>query len=206
MTRGRTSKFPKKSAKNPLGQITEPGEIQKRNKDKYDKNKVRNDARKAAARAIVLDEIAQKKAIEDGKGALFDGMTMEQFLRSDLGDSQVSQIQEEESHKPMQGQLLDGNSSFYEFMKHIDQDFLELDPDGLECVNDEDKMGGLRFELNMDILSIWEKQLVEEKSLQTTKQILVALKNRIVQATGQPSYGAPDLSCMHPIHLSNVSI
>ena len=63
MARGRTSKATKKFESKHLGHTLETRKIQKRNKDKYNKNKVRNDARKDAAMEIVKEELAREKVI-----------------------------------------------------------------------------------------------------------------------------------------------
>src|SRR5271169_5270120 len=93
MTRGKTTKTKKNFKAKNFSQTVEPPKIQKRNKEKYNKNKVRNDARKAAARAIVLEELAHKKAIESGKGALFDGVTMDVFLEASTGEPMRDVVQ-----------------------------------------------------------------------------------------------------------------
>ena len=123
MARGRTSKATKKFESKHLGRTLETRKIQKRNKDKYNKNKVRNDARKAAAREIVKDELARKTAIANGKGTLFDGMTMDEFLESGGGGGEdVTMTDEmETSHKAGLEGLKEKDPSFYEFLKQNDQ-------------------------------------------------------------------------------------
>src|SRR5437762_13497853 len=100
MARGRNSKATKKFESKHLGRTLETRQIQKRNKDKYNKNKVRNAARQSAATEIVKEELARKKAIASGKGTLFDGMTMDEFLESGGGGEDVTMKDEmETSHK-----------------------------------------------------------------------------------------------------------
>src|SRR5579859_2736387 len=107
MARGRASKATKKFEKNRLGKVIETRKIQKKKKEKYNKNKDRNDARKTAAREIVHKEFAQKKIIAEGKGDLFNNMTMDEFLATPADnmvidtpqDTQDVEDELEKSHK-----------------------------------------------------------------------------------------------------------
>jgi hypothetical protein len=177
MTRGKTAKTKKKSKPKNFSQTAEPPKIQKRNREKYSKNKVRNDARKAAARKIVLEELARKKAIESGKGTLFDGVTMDVFLEPGAGEpmGEVVPTPAMEASNGLASEEKD--CSFYEFLKRVDRDLAELDTD--ELVEDEDYISEVTREggLTSRMLSTWEPQLSEDKSLGTLKKTLIALKS-----------------------------
>lgn len=194
MARGRTSKATKKFEKNKLGKVIETRKIQKKNKEKYNKNKVRNDARKAAAREIVQKEFARKKAIAEGKGDLFDNMTMDEFLATPADNMQIDTPQYtqdnlegdelEKSHKEGLDGLKEKDPSFYEFLKQNDRELLEFDPD--ELVEDEEEEEDVPVEggLTKEILGRWEKLLVEEKSLSALKKVLIAVRNAAANVTG----------------------
>jgi len=181
MTRGKTAKTKKKFKPKNFSETVEPPKIRKRNKEKYNKNKVRNDARKAAARAIVLEELARKKAIESGKGTLFDGVTMDVFLESSPGEPMTDVVQTaspEVVKAATNGYGSPANEqSFYDFLKRVDRDLAEVETD--ELVEDEEYISELSREggLSLKLLSRWETQLSEEKSLSVLKKALVALKS-----------------------------
>jgi hypothetical protein len=186
MTRGKTAKTKKKFKPKNFSQTVEPPKIQKRNKEKYSKNKVRNDARKAAARKIVLEELARRKAIESGKGTLFDGVTMDVFLETGAGEP-MGEVVPTPAIEPTNGLASEEKDcSFYEFLKRVDRDLAELDTD--ELVEDEDYISEVTREggLTARILSTWETQLSEDKSLGTLKKTLLALKSA-VHAAGTKS-------------------
>jgi nucleolar complex protein 2 len=190
MARGRTSKATKKFESKHLGHTLETRKIQKRNKDKYNKNKVRNDARKDAAMEIVKEDLAKKKVIASGKGTLFDGMTMDEFLESGGGGGEdVTMTNEmETSHKAGLEGLKEKDPSFYEFLKQNDKDLLEFDPDDLvEGEEEDEEMGDVPVEggLTVEILSKWEKLLTKEKSLGTLKKVLIAVRNAAANVTGE---------------------
>jgi len=177
MTRGKTAKTKKKFKQKNFSQTVEPPKIQKRNKEKYSKNKVRNDARTAAARKIVLEELARKKAIESGKGTLFDGVTMDVFLETGA-EEPMGEVVPTPAMEGTNGLASEEKDcSFYEFLKRVDRDLAEVDTD--ELVEDEDYIAEVTREggLTSRILSSWEPQLSEDKSLGTLKKTLIALKS-----------------------------
>jgi nucleolar complex protein 2 len=210
MARGRTSKATKKFEKNHLGKVIETRKIQKKNKEKYNKNKDRNDVRKSAAREIVQKEFARKKAIAAGKGDLFDDMTMDEFLATPAenmmqidgtpqytqetgedGEEEVVGVKEAEELERAHMQGLEGlkekDPSFYEFLKQNDRELLEFDPD--ELVEDEDdaeeEEAPVEGGLTKEILARWETLLVEEKSLSALKKVLIAVRNAAANVTGE---------------------
>jgi nucleolar complex protein 2 len=203
MARGRTSKATKKFESKHLTKTLETRKIQKRNKDKYNKNKDRNDARKAAARAIVQNEIAQKKQATSGKGTLFDEMTIDEFLESggatdvalptEMATEPVDDdtIQLAKSHKAGLEGLKEKDPSFYEFLKKNDRELLEFDPDDLVEEEDEEAEDTIvEGGLTLEILSKWEKLLVEEKSLGALKKLLIAVRSAAANVSGEdPSAG-----------------
>ena len=158
----------------------EPPIIQKRNREKYNKNKVRNDARKAAARAIALEELARKKAIASGKGTLFDGVTMDVFLETRTGEPMGEVVPTPAGGVAIgatNGLASEKEPSFYEFLKRVDRDLAELESD--ELAEDEDYIAEVTREggLTLRIFSTWEQQLIEDKSLSALKKALIALKS-----------------------------
>jgi len=193
MARGKTSKATKKFESKHLSRTLEGRKIQKRNKDKYSKNKVRNDVRKAGAREIVNQELVQKKAISSGKGTLFDGMTMDEFLETGGEGEDVMKDVEEMTQSYIAGLegLQEKDPSFYEFLKQNDRELLEFDPDELVEGEDDDEeeMGPVQGGLTPEILSRWEKLLIEEKSLGALKKVLIAVRNAAANVTGEESQG-----------------
>jgi len=203
MTRGKTAKTKKKKFKpKGLSQTIEPPKIQKRNKEKYNKNKVRNDARKAAARAIVLEELARKKAIESGKGTLFDGVTMDVFLETSAGEPMGEVVPTSAAGVAMEATnslaAIAKEPSFYEFLKRVDRDLAELDTD--ELAEDEEYIAEVGREgcLTSRILSTWELQVIEDKSLSTLKKALIALKSVTHIIGRNPQNGAAKLLPVDP--------
>jgi len=191
MARGRTSKATKKFESKYLSKVLETRKIQKRNKDKYNKNKVRNDARKVAAPAIFKDELAQKNAAANGKGSTFDGMTMDEFLETggmeeETTGNEVDEL--EASHRAGLEGLKEKDPSFYEFLKENDRELLEFDPDEMEEEMDvdegEDEKLTVEGGLTQEVLAKWEKLLVEEKSLGTLKKVLIAVRSAAANVTG----------------------
>ena len=186
MTRGKTAKTRKKLKPKKSSGAVEAPKIQKRNKEKYNKNKVRNDARKAAARAIVVEELGRRKAIESGKGELFDGMTMDVFLQAPVGEpmTEVIATDGEVATKGTNGSD-EKQRSFYDFLKETDRDLADIDTD--ELAEDQDYLAELSREggLRLPILAKWEQQL-REKSLRTLKNTLIALKS-VAPSTGKNS-------------------
>lgn len=202
MARGRTSKATKKFESKHLTKTLETRKIQKRNKDKYNKNKDRNDIRKAAARAIVQNELVQKKAATSGKGTLFDEMTIDEFLESggatDVAlpmdtDKELAEGSTEElakSHKAGLDKLKEKDPSFYEFLKQNDRELLEFDPDELVVEEDEEAEDTIiEGGLTLEILAKWEKLLVEEKSLGTLKKLLIAVRSAAANVSGEEPTG-----------------
>jgi hypothetical protein len=156
-----------------------------RNKEKYNKNKVRNDARKAAARAIVEAEILRKKAATSGMGALFDGMTIDEFLATGESGGDAMQIESAGQKAKVDEELkTDKNGkeskledhSFYEFLKQQDRDLMEFDRDDLDEDENECMDAAVEDGVTVDVLSRWETLLVEQKSLPTLKKVLIALR------------------------------
>jgi nucleolar complex protein 2 len=190
MARGRASKATKKFESKHLSKVLENRKIQKRNKDKYSKNKVRNDARTTAAKAIVQDELAQKKAVANGKGSIFDGMTMDEFLETGGGTAGKEVHELEASHRAGLEGLKEKDPSFYEFLKKNDRELLEFDPDDMEeemDVEEEEEEGDkatLEGGLTQEVLAKWENLLVEEKSLGTLKKVLIAVRSAAANVTG----------------------
>ena len=196
MARGRASKATKKFESKHLSKVLENRKIQKRNKDRYGKNKVRNDAQKAGAKAIVEEEFVQPKAAANGKGSIFDGMTMDEFLETGgvaEGDAEKEVDELEASHRAGLEGLKEKDPSFYEFLKQNDRELLDFDPDGLEEEMDIDDMveegGKVTVEggLTQEVLARWEKLLVEEKSLGTLKKVLIAVRSAAANVTGEES-------------------
>jgi nucleolar complex protein 2 len=189
MARGRASKTTKKFESKHLSKVLENRKIQKRNKDRYGKNKVRNnDSRKAGPKAIVEEESAQKKAAASGKGSIFDGMTMDEFLETGGMEEESDEL--ETSHRAGLEGLKEKDPSFYEFLKQNDRELLDFDPDEMEeemdVDEDEDKVtvdGGL----TQEVLTRWEKLLVEDKSLGTLKKVLIAVRSAATNVTGEES-------------------
>jgi nucleolar complex protein 2 len=195
MARGRTSKATKKFESKHLGRTLETRKIQKRNKDKYNKNKGRNDSQKTAAKEIVKDELAKKTAIVNSKGTVFDGMTMDEFLESGGGGGEdVTMTDEmETSHKAGLEGLKEKDPSFYEFLKQNDKELLEFDPDELIEEDDDDEEmedGPVEGGLTLETLSKWEKLLFEERSLGTLKKVLIAVRNAAANVTGEEPQNA----------------
>jgi nucleolar complex protein 2 len=199
MARGRISKATKKFESKHLTKTLETRKIQKRNKDKY--NKDRNDIRKAAARAIVQNELVQKKAATSGKGTLFDEMTIDEFLESggatdvalpmdiDKEPAEGSTVELAQSHKAGLDKLKEKDPSFYEFLKQNDRELLEFDPDVLVVEEDEEAEDTVEGGLTLEILSKWEKLLVEEKSLGTLKKLLIAVRSAAANVSGEEPTG-----------------
>lgn len=197
MARGRASKTTKKFESKHLSKVLENRKIQKRNKDRYGKNKVRNDSRKAGAKAIVEEQSAQsaqKKAAASGKGSIFDGMTMDEFLETggmeeDVAEKEVDEL--ETSHRAGLEGLKEKDPSFYEFLKQNDRELLDFDPDELEeeMDVDEDEEDKVTVEggLTQEVLARWEKLLVEEKSLGTLKKVFIAVRSAATNVTGEES-------------------
>ena len=201
MARGRTSKATKKFETKHLSRTIENRKIQKRNKDKYNKNKV---PPKAAANAVV-EGSAPKKAVATGKGTLFDGMSMDEFLETGGGgggreDVAMKDVRDDEDMHEMEKSykvglegLQEKDPSFYEFLKQNDRELLEFDPDELveeeEDEDDGEEAGPVEGGLTVGILSKWEKMLIEEKSLGTLKKVLIAVKNAAANVTGEESQG-----------------
>ena len=191
MARGRSSKATKKFESKHLSKVLETRKIQKRNKDKYNKNKVRNDSRTTAAKAIVQDEVAQKKAAANGKGSIFDGMTMDEFLETGgmedgTAGKEVDEL--EASHRAGLEGLKEKDPSFYEFLKQNDRELLDFDPDEMEeemdVDDDEEEKTTVEGGLTQEVLAKWEKLLVEEKSLGTLKKVLIAVRSAAANVTG----------------------
>lgn len=192
MARGRASKATKKFESKHLTHTLEARKIQKRNKDKYNKNKGRNDVRKVAT---VQAEMAPKKPIESGKGTLFDGMTMDEFLETggEKGDVEMKEVEEmERAYKSGLDGLQEKDPSFYEFLKQNDRALLEFDPDELvegDEDEDEEEVGDTEGGLTVEILGRWEQLLIEQKSLGTLKKVLIAVRNAAANVTGEESQG-----------------
>jgi nucleolar complex protein 2 len=192
MGRNRPSKATKKFESRHLARTIEKRKIQKRNKDKYNKGKASNEPRKAAANAIV-EESTAKKAAENGKGSLFDGMTVDEFLVTGgedvMSEEPSTSVADEleKSHVAGLERLKDKDPSFYEFLKENDRELLEFDPD--ELVEDEDGAEEAPIEggLTLDILTRWEKLLIEQHSLGTLKKVLIAVKDAAANITGEES-------------------
>src|ERR1700737_935979 len=95
MARGRTTKSTKKFESKHLARTIETRRIQKKNKDKYNKRKGHNDTRKNGdAIASVEEPVARKTPA--AKGALSEGMTMDQFLESGGDALQVDSVEDTE--------------------------------------------------------------------------------------------------------------
>jgi len=187
MARGRASKATKKFESKHLSKVLENRKIRKRNKDKY--SKIRNDARTTAAKAIVQDELSQKKAVANGKGSIFDGMTMDEFLETGGGTEGKEVDELEASHRAGLEGLKEKDPSFYEFLKKNDRQLLGFDPDDMEeemDVDEEEEEDKATVEggLTQEVLAKWEKLLVEEKSLGTLKKVLIAVRSAAANVTG----------------------
>lgn len=187
MARSRPTKATKKFEAKHLTRIVEKRRIHKRNKDKYNKNK----APKKAAEQIAAEEgDAQKKTITHGKGSLFEGMTVDEFLESGGVDEDNLAFAEEDptdelerSHKAGLKGLKEKDPGFYEFLRENDRELLEFDPDELveeEDIEDVPVEGGL----TESTLSNWDKSLVDERSLGTLKKVLIAVKHAAADITG----------------------
>ena len=189
MARGRASKTTKKFESKHLSKVLENRKIQKRNKDRYGKNK---DSRKAGPKAIE-EESAQKKAAASGKGSIFDEMTMDEFLETGgmegVAEKEVDEL--ETSHRAGLEGLKDKDPSFYEFLKQNDRELLDFDPDEMEeeMDVDEDEEDKVTVEggLTQEVLTRWEELLVEEKSLGTLKKVLIAVRSAAANVTGEES-------------------
>ena len=192
MARGHASKATKKFESKHLSKVLENRKIHKRNKDKYNKkNKVRNDAGKSVGKAIVGEEPAQEKVPATGKGGIFDGMTLDEFLESGgIGEGPAGmEIDElEASHRAGLEGLKEKDPSFYEFLKQNDRELLDFDPDELEeemdLEDDEEEKTTVEGGLTPVVLARWEK-LLEEKSLGTLKKVLIAVRSAAANVTGE---------------------
>lgn len=200
MARGRNTKATKKFEKNHLGKALEKRKIQKKNRERYGKNKVKNGASKAAAGEIGDHE--RKTPIAAGKGDLFDNMTMDEFLATPAenmmqidppqdtqkdGEETGKGDEMERSHKEGLEGLKEKDPSFYEFLKQNDRELLEFDPDELSENDEEDEEAPVEGGLTKEILARWEKALVEDKSLSALKKILIAVRNAATNITGEES-------------------
>ena len=198
MARGRTTKSTKKFESKHLARTIETRRIQKKNKDKYNKRKGHNDTRKNGdAIASVEEPVARKTPA--AKGALIEGMIMDEFLESGGDAIRVDSVEDTEeleeleeletSHKAGLESLKDKDPSFYEFLKQNDRELLEFDPNNF--VEDEDELEDVPVEggLTVEVLSNWEKLLIEEKSLGTLRKVLVAVRSAAANVTGEQDTG-----------------
>jgi nucleolar complex protein 2 len=205
MARGRTTKSTKKFESKHLSRTIESRKIQKKNRDKYNKRNPGHDARKSGARANVEEEAVKKKAA--GKGPLIEGMTMDEFL--DGGAAEDTQVDPdvtedletevenlEMSHKAGLEGLKDNDPSFYEFLKQNDKELLEFEPD--ELIEEDVEEGPMEGGLTVEILSKWEKLLIEEKSLGTLKKVLIAVRSAAASVIGEEEKGNAKYVLMDP--------
>jgi nucleolar complex protein 2 len=192
MGRGRTSKKTKKFEAKHLTRTIEDRKIRKKNKDKYNKNKVRN-AERAAAAALGKEE-SSKKRTEKEKGTLLENMSVEEFLETGgggLGDVLADEAPEvtidemAQSHKSGLEGLKEKDPSFYEFLKQNDKELLEFDPDELVEDEEEEEEPSVEGRLTLEILAKWEKLLKEQKSLSALKKLLIAVKNAAINVKGE---------------------
>jgi nucleolar complex protein 2 len=192
MARGRTTKSTKKFEQKHLSRTLEARKIQKKNKEKYNKRNPHKDDRKPS---VAVEDVPAKKS----KGALIEGMTMDEFLETGTGDvvaEEEMQVDEEVeevddlamSHKAGLEGLKEKDPSFYEFLKQNDKELLEFDPDEL-VEEDEEEQGPVEGGLTVEILNKWEKLLVEEKSLGTMKKVLIAVRSAAANVTGEEEIG-----------------
>ena len=187
MARGKTNKQTKKFLKKHPTQQTEAPRIQKQNRDKYNKSKVRNGVRKPAANAVAQPEVAEKKSIREGKGSLFGGMSMDEFLETG-GEENMAVDEMEKTHMEGLEGLREKDPSFYEFLKANDRDLLEFDPDELgveEEEGEEEEKEAVEGGLTVEVLERWEGLLREEKSLATMRKVLIAVKHAASNVTGE---------------------
>ena len=205
MARGRNSKATKKFEKNHLGKVIEHRKIQKKNKERYGKNKPKNGASKAAAGEIGQKDHERKTPIAAKKGDLFDNMTMDEFLATpaenmmQIDQPQYTQEDGEETGKgdEMERSHMEGleglkekDPGFYEFLKQNDRELLEFDPDELIEDDEDDEEAPVEGGLTKEILARWEKTLLEGKSLSALKKILIAVRNAAANVTGEePQHG-----------------
>lgn len=187
----RPSKATKKFQSKHLTRVLENRKIQKKNKSKFNKPKAQNDAPKSAGRTTDQEEGTTKKASGSGKGSLFDEMTMDEFLETGGGDVTTEVVTKpgedelEKSHKAGLESLKERDPSFYEFLKQNDRKLLDFDPD--ELLEDEEEAEDVPIEggLTTEILSRWEKLMVEERSLGALKKVLIAVRNAATNVTGE---------------------
>lgn len=187
----RPSKATKKFQSKHLTRVLENRKIQKKNKSKFNKPKAQNDAPKTIGRTTDQEEGTTKKASGSGKGSLFDEMTIDEFLETGGGDvtteivTKPGEDELEKSHKAGLESLKERDPSFYEFLKQNDRKLLDFDPD--ELLEDEEEAEDVPIEggLTTEILSRWEKLMVEERSLGALKKVLIAVRNAATNVTGE---------------------
>lgn len=190
MAQGKASKQTKKFLKkHPTQQTIEGAKIRKGHRDKPSKNKVRNDPRRAAAKEIVSRGVAEKKVVREGRGSLFDGMSMDEFLETGgVGEEETMEIDEmEKTHMEALEGLKEKDPSFYQFLKANDRELLEFDPEELGIEEEEDpeeEAEAVEGGLSVEVLERWEQLLKDEKSLGTMRKVLIAVKHAASDVTG----------------------
>jgi nucleolar complex protein 2 len=199
MAQGKVSKATKKFQAKHLTRTIENRRIQKKNKDKYNKNKTRNALAKAVANQDGTEE--QTKRPVKGKASVLEGMSMDEFLETggiggDVlqgeeadGGNEESEDELEKSHKAGLEGLWEKDPLFYEFLKQNDKGLLEVDPEELQVDEEGEEEGPIEGGLTVETLSRWETLLKEKKSLATLKKVLIAVKNAAASVTGEEIAG-----------------